>query len=361
MSETEEPPKKKQKQTHTSRVSANGLVGHILQGMGPTVPLVIAELVARYAESRFASADSEGYVSIWGAESGECIARSRHEFPEPIRGLAFHADGLCISATAPGNAISIMDGFTAICSTRKTRVNSWEDDHLAISGDGKVFAWGGESEIVRIIKLKNCSTTHSAPGNVFDIPPLRGHRDDIQAVALSSDGSRCVSAGDDARMLFWDTKTGKYTHVVPQTMFFSSLAVSPDDSCVAGLMFDHEIGGDQTIGVWSLSTSTCLALFSLEAFAGVMAWGPDSKSIAFSDFKADKIRIWTIDSEFKVSEKISIHTNQFATTLAFMPNGGMIIGGHSNGSISVWNSQTGERLHRLDGATQITALACAPF
>ena len=74
---------------------------------------------------------------------------------------------------------------------------------------------------------------------------LRGHTDDVFAVAFHPDGTRLATAGRDRAVLLWDLATGQEVARLPgHTSYVWSLAFSPDGATLASG------SGDFTVRHW---------------------------------------------------------------------------------------------------------------
>ena len=61
---------------------------------------------------------------------------------------------------------------------------------------------------------------------------LYGHKDYVEPLAISPDGTRIISSGRDGTTKVWDTATG--AEVMTLTQQSSCIAFSPDGTMIAG-------------------------------------------------------------------------------------------------------------------------------
>src|SRR4029077_1681806 len=92
---------------------------------------------------------------------------------------------------------------------------------LAFSGDGKRAlsgGWSGDNSV----RLWNLETGE-------ELLRCTGHTDGVRCVALSFDGRRALSGGNDRSVRLWDLKTGQELHRFDgHTDLVASVALSPD-------------------------------------------------------------------------------------------------------------------------------------
>ena len=110
---------------------------------------------------------------------------------------------------------------------------------MAVSADGRRAVSGGDDGTVRVWDLDTGEPLHT----------LAGHDGQVGAVAVSADGRRAVSGGDDGTVRVWDLDTGQPLHALAgHDGPVRAVAVSADGRrAVSG-------GDDGTVRVWDLDT-----------------------------------------------------------------------------------------------------------
>jgi hypothetical protein len=110
---------------------------------------------------------------------------------------------------------------------------------VAVSGDGSRVYSGGDDGVVRV--------WDAATGQPVDAWP--GHTGSVWAVAVSGDGSRVYSGGADRVVRVWDAATGQPVDAWPgHTGWVWAVAVSGDGSRV------YSGGDDGVVRVWDAAT-----------------------------------------------------------------------------------------------------------
>jgi WD40 repeat protein len=185
--------------------------------------------------------ESGGAVRLWDAETG----REIRTFEEPSArayGVAFSPDGRWLASGWGGGMVRVWDTGDPAGKAREPeryigtvrRVNFLPDGRLASAGGSWQGSPFGE------VKIWDLST-----GCVVD---LRGHTDEVYALACSPDGRRLATGGNDQTIKLWDTTTGEEVFTLRgHTAPLSCVAFSPDGRRIASGSWD------QTVRVWDTS------------------------------------------------------------------------------------------------------------
>jgi len=206
---------------------------------------------------------------------------------------------------------------------------------------------------------------------------LRGHDETVRSAAISPDGKRVVSAGDDATIRIWDAETG--TQLVKrqgQEGDASCVTYSPDGRSIASG------GRDGKVRIWDAATGEAIRVLSGHGGAmKVVVFTPDGKEIVVGgddgsirrwdaaaglELKAVRergasVRSLTIGSDGRwiISDDAAVKIWDAATgteirtltgvgTASFSPDGKYIAGLGRN-TVKVWNASTGEEVASLGG------------
>jgi WD40 repeat protein len=139
-------------------------------------------------------------------------------------------------------------------------------------------------------------------------PPVRG----VRGLAVASDGRLAVYVGgqQEVRLRVWEVSTGRERLLLEEGLSApQSAAFSPDGKTILA-------GGDQGLGLWNAASGELLR------------------------------RIFVPDS---------------LSAVAFLPDGRLAMAGGRNGSLGVWDIQTGREVRRTQGhSRQVTSVAVTP-
>lgn len=195
-----------------------------------------------------------------------------------------------------------------------------------------------------------------------------GHRLAVTMVAFNSDGTLCVTAGEDrprGSICVWETATGKKRAVLPA---IHGGAITSVQFTAGG----HIVSAarDNTVRVWSLGSDdnyqNVLTLPKRSGDVPTLGVSPDGKHVLFDQGK--ELRVLTLpEGRYYGSLANPTSTSPFTTMALFSPNGKLILtAGSSEGRMQLWGAPaTGRRGQELvhlipPERSQVTSGAFAP-
>ena len=193
---------------------------------------------------------------------------------------------------------------------------------------------------------------------------LEGHTDQVNACAVSPDGSFIVSASNDGTLKVWDTESGEERqtlrgHAGP----VADCAVSPDGSLIAS------VGGavvqgfsvesfDVTLRIWEVATFEERARLDCGSPPMACAVSPDG-SFLVSGTSLGALTIW---DAVTLAERATLrgHTGPI-TGCSVSPDGEYIVSTSLDGTLRVWDVVTGSSAAALPLPGDLYCVAYDPW
>ncbi len=162
---------------------------------------------------------------------------------------------------------------------------------------------------------------------------LRGHEEDVHAVAFTPDGTTLVSAGDDATIRFWDVADRTVLRVLDgHQAQIPAIALSHDGQVLASA------SRDDTVRLWDRTSFASLAVLTAHQ-DDVMAVAFSAKGDLLASAGYDgSVRLW----DRKTYEQVQTLTGHDGRvyTVAFHPSGDHLASAGEDG-VRIWQLSTG--------------------
>lgn len=170
---------------------------------------------------------------------------------------------------------------------------------------------------------------------------FKEHRDSVQSVAISPDGTLIASGGGDGILIIWERVTGKVKHKTDTKSAkngIRSVAFSSDGSTVAS----------DGVMLWNVDTGEQRKVIKVETgfveFLDTFAF--DGKTLAVGSYSG-KVHVWDLAEAKEIFPKeLPSHIRSIAISL----DGKMIASGDQKGYVKVWNAKTGEQTFGHEGS-----------
>ena len=242
-----------------------------------------------------------------------------------VRSVAFSPDGRTLASGSKDNTIRLWDMQTR--TLRKTLIgHTGAVSSVAFSADGKVLASGSSDSTIRLWNMETDTL----------LKTLTGHTDTVLNVRFSLDGKVLASASPDSTLRLWDTQSSELRETLPLTHpeEIFEMAFSPDGKTLATWCWDN-------LFLWDVQTGERRKTLTGEPrnVVNSMAFSPDSKTFA-SAMNNGTIRLWNIQTG-ELSRILIGHT-YYVFCVAFSPDGKMLASGSYDGTLRLWDTETGE-------------------
>jgi WD40 repeat protein len=337
-----------------------------------------------------ASGGADEVVRIWDvAARRELCGFTGHT--GSVRGLAFTPDGRwLVSAGVDGT----VRRWRAPEAERPAPLCLRKDVKPRATSAGKAVAWGGSVIVVAFLLFRLAAVLFrpSPPPPLFNRPPvpgwggkmafqdplrdhlliLVGHNDGVAAVAIAPDGGTALSGGFDNEVRLWDLTAGQELrrfngHTAPVL----GVAFSRDGRRALSASLDR------TVRLWDVPSGRELRRF--EPFpTGVtcVAFSPDGTRLAAGcgfakvihtvkqapglhllenmewrrpPFPACSVSVWDVETGRRVHE-LQGHGDE-VTSVAFTPDGKRLVSGSFDRTVILWDLETGKEMRRFRGHT----------
>jgi serine/threonine protein kinase len=185
------------------------------------------------------------------------------------------------------------------------------------------------------------------------IGEFQGHQGRVNAVAVSADGTRAVSGGQDGSIRLWDVAGAvpllRLEHDGPVTC----VRMTPDG--LAGISGSL----DRTVRAWDFRPERNLGMHRLEGHAGpvyAVAYGPDHRA-TFSSGGDKTVRLWDLPDGRPNGQPL---LHESAVVALAVSTGGTALAGCEDGTIWQWDVKSRQRVHRLVAAGPVLCIAISP-
>jgi len=234
--------------------------------------------------------------------------------------VALSPDGTKLLSATHDNTLHLRDAQTGkLLKVLRGPANYNFVTCLAFSPNGKRIISGGTDGVLRLWDAEAGKQLRT----------LSGHSRLLRSVGFSPDGRRIISGGDDALRL-WDAQTGKAVKVMYGQA--TRAAFSPDGRRIVSS------SEDQTLKLWNADSSDQ---------AGMLGQPPLLRDILTAAAS------WIPGKELRTFKG---HTGG-VTCVTFAPDGRRILSASDDGTMRIWDAQTGGELQRLRGDANIVLSA----
>ena len=300
-------------------------------GQGTSTIVGVDAIAASPDGTRLATGEVDTTVKLWDAATGKLLL-TLFSHASQVVGLAYSADGTRLASASEDGTVKLWDAASG-------RELFTLDGHtsgvmgVAFSADGNHLYSASRDGTARIWDI--------SPAAGRDWLNLVGHNDRLLGVAYRPDGAQLATWSVDGMVRVWDAQDGKLLRTISHaaTPNLSELAYSPDGKKLA---FDS---GKHVEVVGAVSGTALLTLAPFADDAVVVVFSADSRRIA-AGTRAGVVRIYDSNDGSQLLE--FAQTAAGLQQLAFSPDGTRLASANQEGA-SIWDAATGKQLLTFSG------------
>ena len=200
---------------------------------------------------------------------------------------------------------------------------------IALSSDGSRIVSGSWDDSVRVFDANSGK----------NLLTLFGHEGIVEAVGFSPDGSRIVSGSWDNTARIWDAHSGELLLTLEGHTGgrVTSVAFSPDGNRIFSI--------SETLHIWDAKSGELIKIFrDPNKRLTFLAVSPDGTKVIGKAVEEDQMHIWDIDT----SERL-LTLERAGPCAAFSSDGMRIATCGKNNTVQVWDASSGKPLLTLEG------------
>lgn len=295
-------------------------------------------------DGEFLASGSEDLTGrLWNIQTGQCF-HTLQGHDGAIWSIAFSVDGSAVASGSDDTTVRLWSVQTGQCLRTLQGHTSWVHS-VQFSPNGDILASGSVDFSVRLWDV--------ASGRCNKV--LQGHHNGVWSVSFNPTGQFLASGSSDAMLRLWDMEQGTCVQMLRgHPSWVRSLCFSPTENLLASVNLDL------AIRLWDVSTGQCSKLLQGHTSSiRQISFSPDGQTLVSGGFD-NTVRCWDVQTG-ECLHVLQKHTS-WVFSVCFHPNGQIIASSSDDASIRVWNVQTGECLQVLQGHTSaVWSVAFSPI
>ncbi len=288
-----------------------------------------------------ASAGWDGTLRMWDVDAAETLQAFRFTpaWESSYESLAFSPDGTRVAVMAgawENPEYNVGEIWDVVTGERLAVLRGHEDwgNTIVFNQDGTRLASAATDRTIRIWQADT--------GECRMI--LRVPEQGVRRIAFSPDGSRLASGSYDGTLRLWDPDSGAELEILRgHRAQVASLAFSPDGSRLASVSWDS------TARLWDVTSGSQLAVVALQSRGYCIVFSPDGSYLAWSAILPAGSPIHICDASLTSEEAVLEGHEYIVYSLAFSPDGTRLASAAADGTVRIWETQTGRSLQVLRG------------
>jgi len=207
-----------------------------------------------------ASASADTKIMLWNAKTGE-LQQTLFGHTDQVHAIAWSPDGKTLASGSGGVGKDFSVRLWNPKNGKETKKLTGHDDRIyaiAFSPDGQKIATGSWDKTIKIWDANSGKVLRTFAGNGFSVDTL----------AFTADGNTLVSS-DYRDLKVWNVNTGAVNTLSGHKDVVNAIAISNDGQYIASA------SNDQTVKLWNIATG--------EEVANLTGHTNEVRSVAFSN------------------------------------------------------------------------------
>ncbi|NJN21751.1 MAG: protein kinase [Leptolyngbya sp. RL_3_1] len=299
----------------------------------PTPKRVVQSIAVSPNGRAIATGHSDGTVQLWDSQTGQVIYTWGKRLgplgkghSDRVTAIGFHPQGHQLFSGGQDGTLKQWDLADYRPLTSRDAIG-WPITALQVSEQHLVTAAAGHIYLWQLPDLVPQGDWVRHQGNVTDL-------------ALSPDGRRLASTGDDGTLRLWEIPSGQLLHTWLQAKGDHPNASGQEPGLLAVTFHPHSpylITGNKTgaVTVWSLENLARHYTFShhQDAVTAVVCWpGGDLLATGSAD---GQVHLWQLETQ----RQLALLRHDWAVSaLAFDPQRPMLVSGSTDETLRIWQA-----------------------
>jgi WD40 repeat protein/tRNA A-37 threonylcarbamoyl transferase component Bud32 len=306
------------------------------------------------------SASADGTLILWNTETGDTIRRFIGHEGSVISVAVGPDQHTALSGSADGTLI-LWDLETGDVIRRFAKLESpvysvaiSSDGRTALSGsaDGTVCLWDLETGEI-VLRIPGQSTLEANISPEGEVQPLQGHFGEVWDVAFLSDDHTAISVSQDEYLILWNLETGARVNASHMEMGLLSVTPSADGrTALVGTLSNQLILLDLSNGQPLLRLHGHAGRVLSTAFIPAPQTGAGSRR-ALSASADGTLRVWNLQSGAEVRRLDYAASTIAVTDVDISPDGQRGLVAFMDNEIHLWDVVSGSEICRLEGHTDM--------
>ncbi len=275
-------------------------------------------------------------INVWKTDTGEHLLTLTSHKQRLLSDLAFSHDGKSL-ASCDNYSIKIWDIDTT--THRATFKEIAGFNTLIYSPNSKLLAGGGDNGVISLWNAtQNQQGLRGIIGNYYPMLELKGHKDEITALAFSPNGELLLSASEDNTIRGWETSTGSLQFICTGYIDeISGIAASADENTIISVS-----NLQPQIQHWNVDIGHQKSVSYLKGYVTHETISPNASILAMKDAFGKDIRLLDINkNRYRgIIKKHGYPKNRSRLLLVFSPEEKMLAITSKNnqiGTIQLWD------------------------